>query len=163
MANEKELKQAKSIFDTICKMLDKNDLTYKKNEEKLIISCVIHGDDIPMDILFVVNPRAEVVSLISPMSFKMGEDKRVDGALAVCIANYGLVNGTFDYDINDGEIRFRMVSSYRESILSEELFMYMLMVSAHTVDEYNDKFLMLAKGMWGIEQFVEWENKKNAD
>lgn len=163
MANEKELKQAKSLFDSICKMMDKNELHYKKDEEKLIISCMIHGDDIPMDIIFAVRPEAQVVSLLSPMPFKMPEDKRVEGAVATSIANYGLVNGTFDYDINDGEIRFRMVSAFRESILSEELFEYMLIVSVHTIDDYNDRFLMLAKGMWTIEQFIEWENKKNAD
>lgn len=163
MANEKELKQAKSVFDTICRMMDKNELRYNKDEEKFIISCVLHGDDIPMDMIFAVRPEAQVVSLLSPMPFKMPEDKRVEGAVATSMASYGLVNGYFDFDMNDGEIRFRMVSSYHESILGEDLFEYMLMVSAHTIDEYNDRFLMLAKGMWNIEQFIEWENNRRGE
>ena len=82
--------------------------------------------------------------------------------MAVCVANYGLVNGTFDYDLSDGEIRFRIVSSFRESILSEELFNYMVLVAASTIDDYNDKFLMVSKGMLTIQQFIEWENgRKN--
>ena len=34
----------------------------------------------------------------------------------------------------------------------------MLMVSAATIDEYNDKFLMIAKGMISFEQFLESES-----
>jgi hypothetical protein len=88
----------------------------------------------------------------------MPEDKRVEGAIAVSVANYGLVDGSFDYDISDGEIRYRLTSSYRESILSDDLFEYMIMCAASTVDDYNDRFFMLAKGMIDVEKFVELEN-----
>lgn len=163
MSDEKVMKQAKAVYETICKALDARSWNYKRFDEDMTISCGARGEDLPMDILIVVNPRAQVVSVISPMPYKIAEEKRVDGALAVCIANYGLVNGSFDYDLSDGEIRFRMVSSFRESILSEELFDYMIMVTATTVDDYNDKFLMISKGMFTIEQFVEWENKRRND
>jgi hypothetical protein len=70
-----------------------------------------------------------------------------------------LKDGSFDYDINDGEIRFRLTSSYRESILSKELFVYMIGVSIGTIDQYNDKFFMLSKGVMSIQQFIEQENQ----
>ena len=88
----------------------------------------------------------------------MPEDKRQDGAIAVCAANYGLVDGSFDYDIGDGEIRFRLASSYRDSDLGPDLFEYMIMVAASMVDNYNDKLFMLAKGMMTVQQFIEKEN-----
>ena len=83
----------------------------------------------------------------------------MEAAIAVCVANYGLVNGCFDYDLNDGEIRFRMVQSYRDSIIGNEVYNYMLIVGANTVDKYNDRFLMLFKGMLDLEKFVELENQ----
>ena len=83
--------------------------------------------------------------------------------MAVCVANYGLINGSFDYDLSDGEIRFRLVSSYRESILSEALFNYMIVVSAGTVDDYNDKFLMVSNGMMSAEDFIKWENERHSN
>lgn len=89
------------------------------------------------------------------MPFDIPEDKRIDMAIAVNIANYGIIDGSFDYDISDGDLRFRMTTSYRESILGKELFEYMFMVSALTTDEYNDKFMMLAKGLISIEQFID--------
>lgn len=161
MDDEKLMKQAKSVYDTICKSLDARGWKYTEHADDLVITCGARGEDLPVDIILRVNPRAQVVSLFSPMPYKIAEDKRVEAALAVCIANYGLINGSFDYDLSDGEIRFRLVSSYRESILSEALFNYMIVVSAGTVDDYNDKFLMVSKGIMSVEDFIKWENEKN--
>lgn len=161
MADEKALKNAQSVYETACRALDAKGWKYTRHDDDLVISCGARGEDLPMDLLIVVNARAQVVSVISPMPFKISEEKRVDGALAVCVANYGLVNGTFDYDLSDGEIRFRVVSSFRGSILSEELINYMVIIAAGTVDDYNDKFLAVSSGIMTLQQFVEWEKKKN--
>ncbi len=160
MSDEKIMKHAQSVYETICKTLESRDWNFTRHDENLTITCGARGEDLPMDIIIIVNPNAQVVSVYSPMPFKIAEEKRVEAALAVCVANFGLVNGTFDYDFSEGEIRFRIVSSFRESILSEELFNYMVIIAASTVDDYNDKFLMVSKGMMSIQQFIEWENSR---
>lgn len=163
MVEEREMKQAKFVYETVCKALENNGWKYTREEEDLVIRCGARGEDLPMDIVIVVNPEAQVVSLFSPMPYKIKEDKRVEAALAVCVANRGMVNGSFDYDLVEGIIHFRVVSSYRESILGEELFNYMLMIAAGTVDIYNDKFLMISNGMMSFEQFLEWDLKRRND
>ncbi len=107
-----------------------------------------------------VNPNNQLVSFISWLPFEIEESKRVDLALAVCIANYGLADGSFDYNIADGSILFRLTSSYREVTLSEELIEYMLYCSASTVDEYNDKFFMIAKGVLSVQDFAAQQNEE---
>ena len=151
------LVKARAVYNTLIEMLDSRDWKYEKHEDKLLIKSGIQGDDFPVEYIMLVNPRNEVVQFLSSLPFKMPEDKRVDGALAVCVANYGLVDGSFDYDLTDGEIRYRLTSSYRESELSPALFEYMMMVAASTVDNYNDRFFMLSKGMITIQQFIEQE------
>ncbi|MBE6609627.1 MAG: hypothetical protein E7634_03045 [Ruminococcaceae bacterium] len=155
MAEEMNMQKAKEVYDVLISMLENRNWKYEAHEEHLLIKSGIQGDDLPVSFIVVVNPRNQVVQFISAMPFKMPEDKRVDAAIAVCAANYGLVDGSFDYDLRDGEIRFRLTSSYRESTLSEDLFEYMILVSASTVDKYNDKFFMLSKGMIGVEKFLE--------
>lgn len=159
--DEKNLKQAQSVYETVCRALDNRQWKYQRHDEDLTVTCGARGEDLPMDLVIRVHSRAQVVSVISPLPFRIAEDKRAEGAMTVAIANYGFINGTFDYDIRDGEIRFRIVSSYRESILGEELINYMVTIAAGTVDEYNDKFLMVSKGMLDVQQFAEWEEKKN--
>ena len=98
------------------------------------------------------------MQLLSRLPFQIPEDKRVDAAIAICVANNGLVDGSFDYDIGEGDITFRLTCSYRESFLSADLFEYMILVSAGTIDDYNDKFFMIAKDMMSVQQFIEKEN-----
>ncbi len=154
-----ELEQAKATFDTICQMLDGKDWKYERIDEKLIIQSGVQGDDLPIKFTIKVNPRNQIVALYSMMPFNVPEDKRVEMALAIHVANYPMVDGSFDYDIKDGSIIFRLTTSFRDSILSKELFEYMLMVSVVTIDEYNDKFFAVSKGLMSLEQFIEHVQK----
>ena len=151
--------QAKTVLSTVCKMLDNMKWNYKVHDEELRISLGVNGDDLPMDIHILVRQKQEVVTLLSFMPYRIPEDKRVEIAMAICYINNRLINGCFDMDLANGSVSFRMVSSYRESILSEDLFHYMLNVSVATVDEYNDKLLMISKGMMTLEQLAKDEEK----
>ena len=155
MATEKEKKKALNVYEQMCTMLDNKGFKYTRHDDDLVISCTVRGEDIPMDMLIFVHEEQQLVRILSPMPFDVPEDKRFDMAVAVCVANYGIIDGSSDYDLSDGDLRFRLTSSFRESILSEDLLEYMFMVSAVTTDRYNDKFMMLAKGMMSIEQFIE--------
>ncbi len=157
---EVNMTKAKEVYRTLLKMLDAKKFKYERHDEDLLIKSGIRGEDLPVEFIMVVIPKNEVVQFISPMPFNIAEDKRVEAAVAVAIANYGLINGSFDFDLSDGEIRFRLTTSYRDSTLGKDLFEYMMMVGASTVDNYNDKFLMLSKGIITVEQFMEQEKAK---
>ena len=155
MDKEQLMKMGQNVYETICKMFDDRGFRYERHDEDLVITSTVSGEDIPMDMLFIVRPERQIVQLLSPMPFKIPDEKTVDLALAVTHANDGLIDGSFDFDMAKGRINFRLTASYIESILGKELFEYMLMVSAHTVDEYNDKFRMIAKGMYSLEDFIK--------
>ena len=157
MAEELDMIKAKQVFDTLTDMLDSIGWTYDTDEEKLMVRSGVKGDDLPIDFVVMVRPKQEVVQFLSALPFKMPQDKRVDGAIAICVANYAMIDGSFDYDLSDGQIVFRLTSSYRNSDIGMELFKYMIMVSAGTIDKYNDRFFMLSKGMLTIQQFIEQE------
>ena len=156
-ANAQQIQAAEKVYNSIRSMLDGINFRYEANQkdEDYIITCTVNGDDIPMKMFILVRTERQSVSLLSPMPFNTPEDKRVEMAMAINIANYGIIDGSFDYGLNDGEIRFRMTASYIESLLGEELFKYMLFVSAHTVDAYNDRFFAVAKGTMTLEQFIQ--------
>ena len=155
---EVNMAKAKEIFDALVDMLDTRGWKYDKFEEDLVIKSGIKGEDLPIEFIVVVKPKNQVVQLLSRLPFEIPEEKRVDAAIAICVANNGLVDGSFDYDISDGQITFRLTSSYRESTLGADLFEYMILVSAGTIDDYNDKFFMIAKNMMSVQQFIEKEN-----
>ena len=161
MADAYEKQQAKAIYDSVINMLDNKGWTYDRFDDDLVIRSGIKGEDLPIDFLIFVKPENQVVQFISKLPFSIPEDKRIDTAVAVAVANYGLVDGSFDFDISDGELRFRLTSSYRESLLGMDLFEYMIMCGASTVDDYNDRFFMLSKGIIDVQKFIELENSNN--
>lgn len=154
MAEEKNLIQAKAVFDSFCRTLDSHDWHYQKDESELSIECGAQGEDLPMKLNIYVDADRMLVMLLSHLPFAIQEDKRLDVAIAVSAINNILVDGCFDYNVGSGHLCFRMTNSFIESTLGEDVFSYMLFCSAQTIDEYNDKILMLAKGMLSMEQFL---------
>lgn len=156
MIEEKDLKQAKQTFKTLCRMMDEKDWHYEKDEEKLSIECGAQGDDLPIELRIKVDPELMLIVLYSQMPFSIPEDRRTALAVAVSAANYSLTDGNFDYDFTNGRIVYRWTSCYRESLIGEELFDFMLMYSCFVIDRYNDKFLMVAKNTMSNEEIVDF-------
>lgn len=154
--DEKKLKQAKSVYQSLCQMLDDLDWHYEKIEEDLAIKCKSQGDDLPIDIAIMVKSQIEIVTLLSPMPFSIPQNRRTALAVAVSRANNGLADGSFDYDYQSGNICFRLTSSYTGSLVSKEMLKYMLMCSCYMIDEYNDKFLVVAKTNMTNDEIVEF-------
>ena len=153
MENEK-IERALAVFKTLCKTLDDGEWPYEKNDEKLSISTSARGDDLPMDINIVVDAERQAIVLFSNLSFAIPEDKRLDFAIAISAINNLLVGGNFDFDISSGSLYFRMTNCFIDSEIGCGLFDYMMKASCFIIDDYNDKLLMLAKGLVSIEDFI---------
>ncbi|MGN1372499.1 MAG: YbjN domain-containing protein [Candidatus Coproplasma sp.] len=149
--------QAKKVYSTMVRALNAKNWKFIEKAEDLTIVSSCSGEDITMNFIIKIDAKREVIKFISSMPFNIVEDKRVDAAIAVCVANYGLVNGSFDFDINDGEIRFRLSTSYCGCEVGEGFFMDMMGTALTTTDRYNDKFLMLGNGQMTLQQFIEWD------
>ena len=154
MTNEK----ARETFETLCKVLEGHDWHYEKDENKLEVECGAQGEDLPIELRIRIDAEREIIILLSQLPFKAPEEKRLDMALAVSMVNNMLVDGSFDYDVRSGCIIFRMTSSFKGSTIGNDTFTYMLLCSCETIDEYNDKFFMIGKGMLTLEQFIKNNN-----
>lgn len=150
--NELNLKQAKATYATLCAMLDEDDWHYTKDDDELTIRCGARGEDLPIDLRIIVDPNLMVVVLISELPFSAPESRRDALAVAVAGANFRLADGSFDYNYKQGNMAFRLTSSFRESLISKELIKYMVYVSCSTVDEFNDKFYDIVRGNMSIEE-----------
>ncbi len=149
----------KEVYKAMVKALRAQDWKFEEHEEDLVIVSNYQGDDIPIQFLIEVDSEREVIRFLAPMRFEVSEEKRIEMALAVTVANYGLVNGSFDYDLRDGEIRFRLTTSFTDCKVGEGFFMDMMATALFTTDKYNDKFLMISKGAMSLQQFMEEEKK----
>lgn len=154
MADQIKMDAARIIFEALCGTLERAKVKFSRDDEKLRVDYTYKGDDLLMPFVFVVDPDREFVRLISPLAPRVKEEKRLDVAVALSLLNYRLAFGCFDLDMNDGELRFRMVNSFRDTRLSEEVFSMMVQTGYAIVEKYNDKLYALAAGILSLEQFV---------
>ena len=155
MAEVNDNKKALSVYKILCDALDERNWKYQKHPEDLVVTFTVTGEDIPMNFVLMIDAKRELVRLVSPLPFTFSEEKRLEGAIATSFANYKLADGSFDYNYKEGKLNFRMTSSFKDSLISKELFQYMIACACYTVDEYNDKFLMINKGMLSIADFCK--------
>lgn len=157
MANENKLENAILAYRTICCALDARDWKYEQDKDKLLVHFGVNGDDLPVQFIIVADAERQLIRLMSPLTFKMSKEKRIDGAVATCAANWKMADGSFDYDLSNGRIVFRMTASFRDSSIGMGLIKYLIDCSCAMVDKYNDQFLAIDKGALSIADFLKGE------
>ena len=155
MDNENKHDLAVKMFSKVCRTMDAHEWTYDKYEDLLTVKSGAQGDDLPIDFRIEVDEKRRFMMLVSPLPFTTPEDRRVEMAMAVSVVNFQLADGSFAYNIQSGRMYFRMTCSYIDSDLGDDLFDYLLFCSVQTIDEYNEKLMMLSAGVITLEKFIE--------
>lgn len=155
--DEMKLENAQAAYEKLCESMDALNWKYTRDDNSLTIECSARGEDLPMDLVIRCDVEMQLLQLFSRLPFVVPEDKRLDFAIATTVVNNKMVYGCFDYNIADGAVFFRMANCFRGIELGFETIKYMILCSCSTIDDYNDKYLMVAKGMLSLEQFLESE------
>ncbi|MBR4943581.1 MAG: hypothetical protein IKZ28_06070, partial [Clostridia bacterium] len=108
-----DLIRAKQVYATIIKALDSDNLKYTKDDNELRIDISFTTNDLDVKLIFSVDEDRDLIRLLSFLPGTFPENKRIEGAVATTVANHNMVDGSFDFDINDGDIVFKMANSYR--------------------------------------------------
>ena len=154
MAEANETALAKTVYCDLCAALDKRHWKYQKHDDDLVVTFEVSGAGIPMEFVIAIDSERQLLRVFSKLPFTVPKDKRMDLAIATCAASYELADGSFDYDIETGDIAFRLTASFRKSKIGDGLFEYLVDCSCAVVDAYNDKFFALCKGLITINDFI---------
>lgn len=163
MATEKQKKAATAVFNTITKHLDAADLKYKVLEamgDDYMINLNMRGDDLPISLYIIVEADKELIMVKAPEYTSFSQDKIDLAAKAVCFLNDSIVDGCYVLDINDGHIMWNATSSYRGSLIGEEVISYLIGISVTTLDSYNELLMMLNMGILNLDSFCEKVKEK---
>lgn len=157
--DSRKLSEAKIVYGTLCSSLDNRKWHYNKEEEKFIVRTSVVGDDLTIKLFVRVDAARSVMYLKSAMPFKVSQDRADDMMRAITIANWAMLNGTFEMDSDDGYVGFKMVIPFMESIISEKLCNYMIDLSCRMVDIFNDKLLAVMENRMSLNEFAEFTKK----
>lgn len=144
-----KMSEGRSVFNSLVQHLTNINLKFEQQEleDRFMVKFNMSGDDIPMRFFIYVNPAHQLITLHSPMPVTFPQDKLDVACQAICAINYRLTDGDFQIDLRDGEVLFNMSTSYAGSLISNDVYNYVLGMSINIVDEFNDKLLMLSKGL----------------
>ena len=159
MSYEYTASAAKAMFGSLCTALDNRGWKYRRNEENLSVHFGVNGDDLPMDFLILVSKEVPFLQLYSQLPFTVPEDKRVEMAVAVAVSNFGCPNGSFEFDLSGGKILYKLPQYFADSLIGDGCIQYMISLACQMVDQYNDRFMMLSKGMMSLTDFIKKENE----
>ena len=149
---------AKALYKTLCQTLDNMKWKYNREEENFIVRTSAVGDDLSMKLMIRIDAERQVMYLKSPMPFNIHENVRDLMGKAILIANYSMLNGSFEFDFSDGYLAFKMVIPYMESIISEAVCKYMIVLSCSMTDKFNDKFQAISEGRMTLSEFEKFAN-----
>ena len=154
MDDVKKQKDARSAYKTLLTALDSMEWKYERDDEKMRVDFSVRGDDLAMNFIVLIDEDRQLIRLLSFLPFNFPKETRVEGAIATSQINYKLAEGSFDYDLSDGETSFRQTSSFRGSLISPKMLQEMVNCAVCTVDDYNDKLFMLSKGVLSLNDFI---------
>lgn len=149
----KNLEWAKKNFASVCEALDNRKWNYDANEKDLTIECKVNGDDLVIDIEVQIDADRDIAILLSRMPYTVSDEKKGDLVRAVNFMNCCLAEGSVDYNYKKGFLCYRLANSYRESVMDPSVYDRMIMMSCNTVDDINEKLLLLSLGSLSLEEF----------
>ena len=157
---ETDMKSAKFTYRTLLYAVEKKGWTCGKNDNNLSIDYGVNGDNLHMDFDVSIDAERQLVRLISKIPLKFDLKRIVAGAISICTANYFLSGGSFDLDISNGNIMYRITTSYRDSNISYEALIFLMDYAAWAIDKFFEALQAVANGKMNAVQFYEKFNKQ---
>jgi hypothetical protein len=118
------------------RLLDERGWAYEVGPERGVLRFVFAGSDEPWQCFIDLQEDAERVVIYSVCPFNVPEELRRRMAELLTRANYGLVIGNFELDLDDGEVRYKTSIDYTGSELTEQLLSRALLANLHTMDSH---------------------------
>ena len=157
--SDEMLMKAKKIYADMLDMFNAEGLDFYQYDDDFTVKIGIRGDDMSFEFLMFLTPEKELIRFMTILPFRVPKESLIDVAIAINVANFGLINGAFEYNIDADEIRFKFVQSYSGVDDCSELLRYVLYTAISTVNAYNSKLLAISKGYITINDFIEKEEK----
>ncbi|GHU68438.1 hypothetical protein AGMMS49983_21080 [Clostridia bacterium] len=152
--DENKKKQAEKVYATLVNYFDGKGFSHTDEPEELVLRCTFKTDDLPADLRFKIIGELDLIHLLSTIPVQLSADRIEEGCLAACSASNDLFDGNFIVNSEDGSIVYKLSYYYTGSIIGEEMIDYMLDMGLAMIDRYNDRFLLLQKGLLSAAEFV---------
>ena len=139
-----KISYSNEVANSIKDFLFKGNWSYSFDEEGGIFrfGISLSGKMKRINYLITVKKDIYIVYAYSPLGVEKG-DENIMARMAeyICRANYGLKNGNFELDMQDGEIRYKTYVNCEGIALSEEVIRDSIVSPAAAFERYGEGFV----------------------
>lgn len=140
-------------------LLDAEEWTYQVDDERPVISAGFTGNSGEWRV-FLVATEDGVVIVDSVLSQLIPEERRVEVAHLLTLANFGMRVGGFQFDFSDGEVRFHSGIDLEGTHLTELMFKNLLFTNLATMDRHFHAIMSVTYGnVAGLSAYEELQNE----
>ena len=132
------------IVSKVREFLDNDDWNYSFDEERGLFRFNLNVDSKLRKLNYIIDVKDDeyLVYGILPVGGDKDDDEMMTNlAKFVCCANYGLKNGSFELDFNDGEVRFKTYVDCDEQLPGNRVIRNSIYCVAAMVEHYAAGFI----------------------
>jgi hypothetical protein len=135
-----------AVYEELIHLLDERDVRYLTNEDEQSIRADLRGDVAAYRVVARVDAEADLFQVFGHSPLHVPEGSRPAIAEAVARANYGLRVGKFEFDVDDGELRFQASQVLTGDTLGEDVIDRLITTTLAMLDMYLPAFLSVIYG-----------------
>lgn len=131
------------IMQTVCRYMKEENWTHSVDEAKGMVFCYVAGEHGTLSCMLVIDEKMQCLSIYTHMGVVVPSIKRLRMADFIARANYALLLGCFELDVDSGELHFRLSLPLAESELSRQQLRDLISTDIYMVDCYYPGIMML--------------------
>ncbi len=125
-----------SLFDTIVGYFEQDGWDFHRLPGHQALEMGAAGEHGNYRLIAVVERDHPIVRFLTFVEGKVPEARRKEVTEFLTRANYGLLLGNFEFDVNDGEVRFKCSADLEDAELTHAQFENLLLIGLSVMDRY---------------------------
>lgn len=136
---EKVINQIKAFFD-------EGSWKYKYYEDKKAFKTIVSMGNSLGDLKIYILLKKDSYITYAILNNKASQKSFADVSEFINRANYGLLNGNFELDYSDGEVRYKSFVDFTKASISKEIIFNSIAIPIFMIDQYGEDLLKVMLG-----------------
>ena len=148
-----------NVVEIIKKFFEKSSWKYEYSEEDRIFSTKINMENALGSVGLFILLQEDFYNVYVVLNSKIERKYYSSVAEFLHRANYGIIDGNFEMDYRDGEVRYKTFVNFKGSHVSEDIVGESIVTGLTMVNRYGKGLLKLALGDGEPEECIEYSEK----
>lgn len=137
MAERKSTKLAAEVYRTCCSAFDAKKWEYKKSDRKRQLDFPVVISGVSTDFTLTVDASRQLVRMVARFPEKVSTEKIPEVSWALCQANCKMADGSFDLDMTDSTVSFRIAAFFYSGSIGEGFVENMIFFAIACIKKYR--------------------------